>query len=162
MPPRRITPRVVPAIPAGTWRAAGNRFTKRRMNEPIPIGAYTQRITGVPLTDGQAQGAMSGAGAITLSVGPQGLGTIWYPAQLTISTGVGVLDTAVALAYYGIGGVPVNLVGTVVSGNGTIALALPPMQAGELIIVTWTGGTAGEVAAMNIIGTMDALTTGNG
>lgn len=153
-------PKPVPAIAAGSWAAAGNRFFKRTIVPPVPISRYTGKMTGVNLTGGQAQGAMSAAGALTLSVGPQGLGTVWYPAQLTISTGVGALDGATALVYLGIGGVPVSAVATVYTGNGTIALAVPPMQPGELIIVSWTGGAASETAALNVIGTMDALTTG--
>jgi hypothetical protein len=153
-------PSPIPAIAAGSWRAAGNRFFKRVIVPPIPISAYTRKATGIPLTGGQAQGALSGAGALTLNVGPQGLGTVWYPAQVTLSTGTGPLDTATALVYAGIGGVPVQLVGTVYTGNGTVALAVPPMTPGESIIVTWTGGTAGELATVNVVGTMDALMTG--
>lgn len=153
-------PSPLPAIPAGSWAASAGRFFKRKINPPIPIGAYTGKVTGVLLTGGQAQGMMSGTGALTLSVGPQGLGTVWYPSQVTLSTGTGPLDTATALVYAGIGGVPVQLVGTVYTGNGTVALAVPPMQPGELIIVSWTGGTANETAAVNVTGTMDALTTG--
>lgn len=155
-------PSPIPAIAAGSWLAAGGRFTKRTIVPPIPISRYTGKISGVPLTGGQAQGAMSGAGTLTLSVGPQGLGNIWYPAQVTLSTSVGPLDTATALVFLGIGGVPVQQVGTVFSGNGTVALAIPAMQPGELIIVSWTKGTAGETAALNVGGTMDALTTGPG
>lgn len=153
-------PRPVPALAGGSWAAAGYRFYKRTIVPPVPISRYTSKAQGVPLTGGQAQGAMSGAGALTLSVGPQGLGNIWYPAQITLSTAVGALDTATALVYAGIGGVPVQLVGTVYTGNGTVALAVPPMQPGELIIVAWTGGAPGETAALNVVGTMDALTTG--
>lgn len=153
-------PSPVPAVAAGSWAAARWRFIKRTIVPPVPIGRYTSRASGVPLTGGQAQGAMSDAGALTLSVGPQGLGAIWYPAQVTLSTGAGPLDSATALVYAGIGGVPVQLVATVYTGNGTVALAVPPMQPGELIIVAWTGGSPGETAALNVVGTMDALTTG--
>lgn len=251
---------------AGTWAAAGNRFTKWRIVPPIPIGAYNQKITGVPLTGGQASGLIPGTTAsgsipapssfatiavltfpqdgtytvswkvslagtvsatdannfqlflagvtliatsvnaaadgtyaqasvqvtttagtqlfltnpvagtagstysgtmtasngqsLTLSVGPQGLGTIWYPAQVTLSTTTGALDTSTALVYLGSGGVPTMLVATVFTGNGTAALAIPSMQPGEFIIVTWTNGHAGDTASFNVIGTMDALTTG--
>lgn len=154
--------RVIPAVPAGTWKAAGGRFFKRVLVPPVPIGRYTGKATGIPLTGGQAQGQMSGSGALRLTTGPQGLGTVWYPAQATISTGVGALDTATALVYLGIGGVPVSLIATVFSGNGTVAIAVPPMTPGELIIVDWTGGASLETAAVNVIGTMDALTTGPG
>jgi hypothetical protein len=259
--------RPVPTLGAGTWAAAGNRFTKQRLVPPLPISAYTGKITGVPLTGGQNQGLIPGttasgtfpsppsfsviavltfpadgtytvswtvslagtvsaveqnnfalylagvtleatsvnpaadgtyiqasvqitttagtqlfltnpatgtAGSIyggtmaaalkgsslTLSVGPQGLGTTWYPAQVTLSTTTGVLDTSTALVFLGIGGVPTMQVASVFSGNGVAALAIPPMQPGEFVIVTWTGGHPGDTASMNVLGTMDALTTG--
>jgi hypothetical protein len=259
--------RVIPSVAAGTWAAAGNRFTKLRIVPPVPVGAYASKITSVPLTGGQAQGIIPGipgtsgtatsppaftilgniltlpvagtytvnwtvtlsgttggadannfqlglngsllaasvnAGApgtypqapvrftaaagdqivvvtgasngttgsvygasisqaaspLTLQAGPQGLGTTWYPAQITLSTTTGALDTSTALVYLGIGGVPTQLVATVFSGNGTAAVAVPSMQPGEFIIVTWAGGHVGDNASFNIIGTMDALTTG--
>jgi hypothetical protein len=34
------------------------------------------------------------------------------------------------------------------------------MQPGQTIIVAWSGAHAGDTAAMNVIGTMDALGTG--
>jgi hypothetical protein len=157
---RRPTARVVPAIPAGSWLAAGNRFFKRTMNEPIPMSRYTQQITGVPLTGGQASGIAPAGGNLTLNVGPQGLGTNWYPASVTLSASAGPLDTSTASVFLGVGGVPTTNVGTVFPGNGVLALAVPPLQPGDFIIVQWTGATPGEVLAMNIIGTQDALSTG--
>jgi hypothetical protein len=264
---RRGSARVIPAVPAGSWAAAGNRFTKRTVVPPIPIGNYTQKISSVPLTGGQASGTIPGyltatgsasspagftalasvtipsggrykiswtvtlsgtlsatetnnfqlyqngillgtsvntdaagsypqtpvtitasagdtvtvynvaagtagsvygasipgqSGPLTLQVGPQGLGTTWYPAQATLSTTTGSLDTSTCQVYLGISGVPTNLVATVYSGNGIIALAVPPMQPGDFLIFTWTNGHAGDTAAFNIIGTQDALTTGPG
>lgn len=159
-PRRRARAPVIPAIPAGSWLAAGNRFIKRTINPPVPMSAYQTKATGVNLTGGQASGVMSAAGGLTLAVGPQGYGTIWYPAQVTLSTGLGQLDTATANVYLGVGGVPTQQVAQVFSGNGVVALALPPMQFGENIIVVWSGGTSGEMASLNIIGTQDALTTG--
>jgi hypothetical protein len=125
-----------------------------------PIQAYTGRITGVPLTGGQVQGVIPASKALTLSVGPQGLGTTWYPAQVTLSTTTGPLDTSTARVYLGAQGVPVSLVGTVYTGNGTVALAIPSMQPGQVLIIAWTAAAAGDTAAANITGTMDALTTG--
>jgi len=263
-----MRPRFTPA--AGTWLAAGNRFTKRRIVPPVPLGAYTGRITGVPLTGGQASGTIGGitgstgsdtappastgltgsfiippagtytvnwsvqlsggtpgsgdaanfelvygatvlavstnpgaagtyqqapvtftangsdgiyigtagndgtsgvtytgiispaSAPLTLTAGPQGLGAAWYPAQVTLSTSTGVLDTSTAQVYLGIGGVPTALVASVFSGNGTAAVAIPSMQPGEFIIVTWINGHVGDTASFNVIGTMDALTTGPG
>jgi hypothetical protein len=157
---RRRLPGPVPAIPAGSWRAAGNRFYKRVIVPPIPMQAYTKKITGVPLTGGQASGIIPASGALTLSVGPQGLGTIWYPAQVTLSTTAGSLDTSTAAVYLGVGGVPTMQVGTLFPGNGVLALAVPPQQPGDFIIVMWSGAVVGNVASLNIIGTQDALSTG--
>jgi hypothetical protein len=97
---------------------------------------------------------------LTLQVGPQGLGTTWYPLSVTISTTTGALDGATALVYLGPSATPATLQGTVFTGNGTVALAIPSMTPGQTVIVTWSGGHTGDTAAMNITGTMDALSTG--
>jgi len=125
-----------------------------------PIGRYSPSISGVPLTGGQALGTVPGSGTITLSVGPQGLGTVWYPVQVTLSTTTGVLDTSTATLWLGSGQVPNAQVGQVYSGNGVAALAIPDMTPGQTLIVTWTGAKPGDTAALNIIGTMDALGAG--
>src|SRR5215472_9127871 len=151
-------PRVLPGFhrPAGSLPNRGGRaYAIPR----IPVEAYQRRLTGLPLTGGQAQGKISGAGALTLSVGPQGLGNTWYPVQVTLSTTTGVFDTSTAQVYLGAQGVPVTLVGTLYSGNGTVALAIPPMTPGQVLIVIWSGGTSGDTAAMNVLGTMGALST---
>jgi hypothetical protein len=126
---------------------------------PVTVTNYTKTISGVPLTGGQAQGLIPSSRDLTLTVGPQGLGTTWYPAQVTLSTTTGVLDTSTALVYLGSQGVPSLLVGTVFSGNGTVALAIPSMTPGQVLIVSWTGAHTGDQAAANMIGTMDALST---
>jgi hypothetical protein len=141
------------------WRP-GWRQTGMQPIRAIPVTRYKGRATGIPLTGGQAQGAVPGSGNLTLQVGPQGLGTIWYPVQVTLSTTTGALDTSTALVYLGPLTEPTTLVGTVYSGNGTVALAIPDMTPGQTIIVKWSGAKSGDTAAANIIGTMDALTTG--
>lgn len=122
------------------------------------LEAYTNKIQGVSLSGGQVLGTIPGSGTFTLSVGPQGSGTIWYPAQATLSTTTGALDTSTALVYLGANGVILasGLVGTVYTGNGTVALAIPPMTPGQVLIFQWTGAHPGDTAAANIIGTMDA------
>jgi len=142
-----------------SWRP-GWRGTGAQRTEAIPIQYYTGRISGVPLTGGQAQGVIGGTGTITLTTGPQGLGTTWYPAQVTLSTTTGPLDASTAQVWLGSQGVPVTLVGTIYTGNGVLALAIPPMQPGQVLIITWTGAHAGDTAGVNVVGTMDALTTG--
>jgi len=139
------------------WRGSGMQPMRR-----VPIGAYTSRATSVPLTGGQNQAAVPSSGNLTLTVGPQGLGTVWYPAQITLSTTTGALDTSVALVFLGSQGVPITQVGSVFSGNGVVALAIPSVSPGQVLIVQWTGAHPGDIAALNVVGTMDALTTGSG
>jgi hypothetical protein len=148
-----------PAPSAFAYRP-GWRGTGMQPMTAVPIQRYTARITGVPLTGGQQQGTVQGSGKASLSVGPQGLGTIWYPTQVTISTTTGPLDASTALVYLGAQGVPITLVASVFTGNGTIGLAIPTMSPGQVLIVSWTGAQPGDVVSMNIVGTMDALTTG--
>lgn len=159
-PPAGWHPQAVRHSGGGLSYRAGWRGSGMQRMTPIPIGAYTRKLSSVPLTGGQVQGAVAGGG-LTLSVGPQGAGTVWYPAQVTISTTTGPLDTSTCKIYLGAQGVPITLVATIFPGGaGTAALAIPSMTPGQVLILTWTGAKNGDIAAANIIGTMDALTTG--
>lgn len=94
-------------------------------------------------------------------LGPSGLGNIWYPTQVTLSTTTGIasgFDNSVANLYLGPVISPNTLLGTVSGGNGIVAAALPPIQPGQFLIAVWSGANGGDVATMNIQGTMDALT----
>jgi len=120
--------------------------------------AWGAVVAGLKITPASGGGV---AGQATISVGPQGLGNVWYPAQAVIGTTSGVNDNSVCNAYLGAAGVPTTLVGTAYpGGSGTIALAVPPLSPGEYLIFVWTGGNPGDVASVNVIGTMDTLTTG--
>jgi len=119
---------------------------------------YTQRVTSVPLTGGQAQGIISGAGALTLSVGPQGAGNVWYPASCTIQTTTGVNDFSTCNIFLGPAGVGVTQVGTLFpGGTGTLSLAIPSMTPGQYIIAIWAGAHAGDTATFNVVGVMDSV-----
>lgn len=98
------------------------------------------------------------AATLLLTVGPTGIGNVWYPTQVTVSTTTGILDGSTFSLYLGPAGVPITLVGTLFpGGGGTLALALPPLTPGQYLIGVWTNGHAGDLASMNVLGTMDAL-----
>jgi hypothetical protein len=139
--------------------APGWRGTGARPMTAVPISRYTGVASGVPLTGGQASAVVPGSGTLTLSIGPQGLGTVWYPTQMTISTTTGLLDSSTASVYAGSGQVPNQLIAQVFSGNGLVAQVPTLIMPGQTMIVTWTGAHAGDTAAINIVGTMDALST---
>jgi hypothetical protein len=123
----------------------------------LQLETWSSAPTAGSIYSGSITAANSG---LTLTVGPQGIGTVWYPAQATISTTTGPLDTSTCKIYLGTQGVPIALVATLFPGGaGTAALAIPPMTPGQVLIFQWTGGHVGDIAAANIVGTQDALTT---
>jgi hypothetical protein len=124
--------------------------------DAIRYGTCIATLKGAAVSPGALP---AGEGIVT--VGPQALGTIWYPTQVTISTSSGVSDNSEFNVYMGPNGVPNVLVGTLFpGGSGTVPLAVPSMSPGQYLIGIWTGGKAGDVCSMNVLGTMDALTTG--
>lgn len=149
-------------IPAGLHKAAQSlRATGGRPYAipRTPVEQYSRRITGVPLQPGQAQATVPGSGTLTLTLGPSGLGTVWYPVQVTLLTTTGILDTSTALVYLGPLITPATIVAAIDGGNGTAALAIPAMSPGQYLVVNWTGANPGDTASINVIGTMDALAT---
>lgn len=147
--------------PRRTWYKALNAPAFTMRPPPVtPMEAYTVTQSGVPLSGGQAQGFIPASGALTLQIGPQGAGTVWYPAQITTSTTSGVLDVSTCLIYVGAAGTPTTLMGTLYPGGaGVLAVAFPNLTVGLFIIAIWSGGKQGDVAAVNVTGTMDYLDT---
>lgn len=133
---------------------SGLSFTPLATNSPAFAGTGAIYFATIP-----ASGTPTAGGTAQVTLGPTGLGNVWYPTQVTVSTSTGPLDTSVFNLYLGPAGIPITLVGTCNGGAGTIALAIPSMTPGQFLIGVWTGGHAGDLAAMNVIGTMDALST---
>ena len=135
----------------------GGRVSARPIGRQ-PIQQFSTRVTGVPLQPAQQQTIISAAGTGTVTLGPTGAGTVWYPTQAIISTTTGVLDTSTFTLYIGPVGIPITLVGTLYPGGaGTVSLAIPNLTPGLYLIGQWTGGHSGDVAAMNVVGTMSAV-----
>jgi hypothetical protein len=126
-----------------------------------PVHLYTQQVD-VPLSGAQGVTTISGAGTGTISVGPAGLGTVWYPASAVISTTTGGLDTSTCQIYVGPAGVPTTLQGSLINsgGAGTVALAIPQLSPGLYVIAVWSGAKPGDIATLNVTGTAQMLTRG--
>lgn len=142
------------------WRPGWQGTGMRPIRRTAPV-LYRTPVTGLPLSGGQGQAVISAGGAATVTVGPQGLGNIWYPAQITVSTTSGLAgnDASTCNVYLGAQGVPITLLGTLLPGTGVLGVAVPSMSPGQYLIAIWSGGKTGDVAAVNVVGTMDALTT---
>lgn len=137
------------------WGPAAPRPARR-----LPMQLYQARISQVPLVGGQAQGIVAATGKLSLSVGPQGIGNVWYPASLTVQTTSGTSDGSVCNIYLGPAGVGVTLLGTFYpgqAGDGVASFALPSLAPGQYLIASWTGANSGDVATVNVVGTMDSV-----
>jgi hypothetical protein len=96
-----------------------------------------------------------------ISVGPQGIGNVWYPASCTIQTTSGVNDFSTCQIFLGPAGIPVTLQATIFPGGyGTASLAIPSMTPGQYIIARWTNANPGDLATINVVGTMDSVQPG--
>jgi hypothetical protein len=119
--------------------------------------------SGVPLNDGQGQAVVPASGTVTVRIGPSGLGTVWYPAAVTVSTTTGVNDPSVCNIYAGPANLqtPTTLLGTIPSGGaGVLAAAVPPLPVGWFLAAVWTGATQGDIAAVNVTGSKTARVMG--
>ena len=124
----------------------------------VPQERFSRLLSAIPLTGGQGQAIVNGSGAARVSVGPQGLGTTWYPSQCTISTSTGANDISTCAVYLG-SQAQQNLQGgqSYAGGGDTVGLSVVSMTPGDLLIAVWSGAVPGATAAINIQGTMDAL-----
>jgi hypothetical protein len=157
MPPRRLI-RPVPAIPSGTWRAAGFTFrTPVRNPRSLPVEAFTRVQRSMIGGNGIAGSVISGAGTATVAVGPQGYGTRWYPNQLAVATASGQADASTVTFYLDVIGPGGFLAQSYAGGGDQPGVAVPEMQAGDLVYAVWSGGHAGDWCQLTVIGPMDVL-----
>lgn len=157
MPPRRLA-RPVPAIPSGTWRAAGFRFAKPvRRPVDLSVEAFT-KVRRVQIgSNGIDGGVISAGGTATLSVGPQGYGCRWYPNQLSVATASGANDASTVAFYFNIVG-PGGMIAQSYSGGGDqVGIAIPEVQPGDLLFAVWSGGKSGDWCQLTVTGPMDVL-----
>ena len=148
--------RFLPRPAAPTVRSQRQRPVRAHS---APIGVYTGRVDNIPLAGAQILATVANDGTAHGQVGPTGLGTVWYPASVALSTNVLPFDASTVQVFVGPSGVPTTNVGILpAGGTGVLALAIPAMSPGLVIIVQWTGATPGSVVAANVTGTMSALT----
>ena len=128
----------------------------------IPQNLYTRRQRS-PITGGYALTTVAADGSASITVGPAGVGTIWYPQAVAIGTTTGAADGSTCTLYLGpildngkpqgqqIGGQSYN------GGGDTFGVAIPPMWPGYFVGAIWAGGNPGDVAFFQIYGDMDTL-----
>lgn len=145
----------IPANPTSGRQARMRPIRARR----APVHLYTNQVE-IPLSGAQGITTIAANGTGTISVGPAGLGTVWYPASAVISTTTGANDSSTCSIYVGPAGYPTTLQGTLAlsGGAGVVALAIPQLTPGMFIIAVWSGAHAGDIATLNVTGTAQVLT----
>ena len=156
MPRLYVPPAMRRAIEAQQQRSLKPVLPRQR---PATVGQeqYTQRVR-VPLQGGYGTATVSGAGAATVTVGPAGVGTVWYPQSVAIATTTGAADASTCAIYIG----PLSaltLIGSqsYAGGGDSIGLAVPAMFPGYFIVAVWSGGHSGDLAALTVYGVQDCL-----
>jgi len=149
--------RVVPAVAAGTWRAAGNMFTKLRTPRSVPMAAYTRVASTQIGANGINGGVISAGGGATVKVAPQAFGTRWYPNQCNVATASGAADSSTCALYLNVVGAGGFLCQSYAGGGDQLGLAVPAMQPGDILYAVWAGGHAGDWCQVQVIGPMDIL-----
>lgn len=130
----------VPYASSATWRIPST-----------PVEFY-RPLLRVPLTDGVGQAVVSG-GTATVTVGPQGLGTRWYPVKVDIATSSGPADTSTLQLFLGTTALA-NLIASTsyTAGGDTFGLSGSIMDPGDYLIGVWSGAHNGDVATLRITG----------
>jgi hypothetical protein len=151
-------PRQLQQIIAAQQQEAAKPITKLTRPYSRPVQQYTVRAQ-TPIPNGYGVTTVSAEGTATVSVGPAGLGTVWYPQSAAIATTTGAADSSTCQLYLG----PLNqvqlVIGTSYAGGGdSIGLGVPPMTPGYYIVAVWSGAHEGDLATLAVYGTQSALT----
>jgi hypothetical protein len=156
----RGIPRQIQLILDAQYAKATKPITPIRRPHTVPIWEYTMPVrTDIP--NGYGTSVVSAGGAATVTVGPQGVGTVWYPVLAAISTTTGTADASTCQLFVG----PLSQLqlinGTSYAGGGdSIGLGVPPLRPGYFIVAVWAGGHTGDTAALAVYGTQDVLAAG--
>jgi hypothetical protein len=155
----RLTLSSGPVLATSVNAGAAGTYPQAPVTVFIPAGATIniQSAGSAPTAGSVYTGIIPGNGVSTVSVGPSGIGTRWYPQQITLATQSGPNDASTALGYLG-AVAPQNLQFSSLSGGGdVVGLAVPEMQPGDLFIVAWSGGHAGDWTQLTVVGDMEVL-----
>lgn len=120
--------------------------------------AFNRQVRAPIGNNGVKSGVFSG-GAATITIGPQGIGTRWYPKSVSLGTQNGAADFGTATGYFQtVLGQP--LFTSYACGGDVQGLAVPDMQPGDLLYVVFAGSSVpnGGWCSIVVVGDMDALT----
>jgi hypothetical protein len=146
----------VPRWPRGL-HAQGVRNTGGQPRRP-PVTSqdqFTQHVRA-PIGNGTAQGIVAGNGQAILALGPQGVGTRWYPSEVIVSTSSGPADQSECVLYRQFID-PKQEIARTAQGGGDPMAFTASMQPGDLIYAMWQRANPGDLATITMHGDQIAL-----
>jgi hypothetical protein len=142
-------------VPTDLWRP-GLAGSGMPLRPRPPVALYRRRVR-TTLTNGTGQATVTG-GTATVRLGPQGLGTVWYPQAATIATTSGAADASTCTIYLGAQAVLPQIVGQSYAGGGdSVGLSSPPLTPGLFLIAVWVSAHSGDQATLVIYGDQEVL-----
>ena len=148
--------------PAGSYVPAGLHVDRRVLPRSVPPGVFLFRGRQVEVPIGPygfAQGTIAG-GTVTLSVGPQGAGTSWDLAQVSVATASGAADASTVAFFAQPAGTvqaPWQVGQSYAGGGDQVGLAGIKLVPGERLFAVWSSAKNGDVATMILTGVMTVL-----
>lgn len=146
----------MPRVPRGLHaQGVRNIGGKPRMPERTPQEAFTQHMrTTIQANTGQQ--IVSGAGKATVVIGPQGVGTRWYPSQIQVATSTGPTDSSTCTLYRNFIDAKQEIGQTLQGGGDTLGFT-HDMQVGEFLYAVWVNANPGDLATLTVHGDQTAL-----
>lgn len=137
--------------PAGSTPNVGGR-----PHRPVAIRIERFRpLVRVPISNGVGTAVVSGGGTAKVVVGPQAVGTRWYPKKGDINTTSGANDASTCQIFIGPSTVATDTLGagqSYAGGGDTFGLSGEMLQPGEFVTAVWTGGNPGDIATLRVTG----------
>lgn len=142
--PRGLHPQGVRTTGGTPWRPP--RVPQESFQ--VPVRTLIQAGTG--------QQIVSGSGKAIVVLGPQGVGTRWYPSQIQVATSTGPTDGSTVVLYRDFIDAKQEIGQTLQGGGDTLGFT-HDMQPGNLIYAVWTGANPGDLATLTVHGDQLAL-----
>ena len=122
--------------------------------DAVPVERF-RPLVRAPISDGTGTATVNGSGSATVTVGPHGLGTRWYPKKGDINTTSGPNDASTCQVFIGPAASAMDTLGagqSYAGGGDTFGLSGEMLQPGEFVTAVWTGGNPGDVATLRVTG----------
>lgn len=130
-----------------------HKVMRRPWSEPMQ--SFTRRFS-VPLRQ-QGSTTVDANGNATVVMAPQGAGTRWYVSHIQVRTTSGATDLSNAIVYRDAQLAGHEIARTDQGGSDTMGCAVPGIQPGDLLIITWAGASTGDIASATIYGDQSVL-----